>query len=587
MNELQDFQAIFEQIGKIGGSTKKKNSHKINRLFCIDSKFRPLTPVTPKRARELIEKGEATIFRLYPLTLILKKEINKKEISQKSIILSIDDFTKQEQKGLRLKIDPGSRTTGFAILLNGLFIWGMNLTHRIGIVDKLTTRRQCRRGRRNRKTRYRKPRFMNRVGTKKKGWLPPSKMAVINNIINWTKKIMRFCPISAIDVEHVKFDTQKMENPEIQGVEYQQGTLMGFEVRQYLLEKFEHRCFYCGTKNTKLAVEHVFPKAKGGSNRVDNLTVACVECNNKKGTKKIEEFLKDPEKVKKLKERLKGTLKDAAKVNAIRNRLVEDLKALDLNVYCWSGGQTKYNRTSQRFPKDHWLDAACLGISGNKIKIDTNFDEEQNKFIPTFSPLLVKATGRGSRVLITLEDKGDKDYEPEEVVFVGKRKAQRKRKDKRTKFEGIKPAPGFPKMIPLKIDGKPLILDRFSEEYPPERQRKIDGKYHIYTPVAPKRLVSRFGFKTGDIVRAKYTGKCEDLQGLPKTNEEIVPNIDKKVLEKGNWKANNKEGIILKGRIGINSSGSFRIITNLTSKSVSVNWKNCEVIHRKDGYQYE
>lgn len=76
-----------------------------------------------------------------------------------------------------------------------------------------------------------------------------------------------------------------MENPEISGVQYQQGTLQGYEVRQYLLEKWSRKCTYCGVENVPLQIEHIQPLAKGGSDRVSNLCLACEKCNTKKGTK--------------------------------------------------------------------------------------------------------------------------------------------------------------------------------------------------------------------------------------------------------------------------------------------------------------
>src|SRR5260370_22580611 len=98
-------------------------------------------------------------------------------------------------------------------------------------------------------------------------------------------------PDGAMSMELVKFDMQLMEHPEISGVEYQQGTLQGFEVREYLLQKWGRKCTYCGTENVPLQIEHIYPRAKGGSNRVSNLCLACEPCNTAKGTQAIREFL--------------------------------------------------------------------------------------------------------------------------------------------------------------------------------------------------------------------------------------------------------------------------------------------------------
>jgi 5-methylcytosine-specific restriction endonuclease McrA len=177
-----------------------------------------------------------------------------------------------------------------AILQDNRVVWGAELTHRgFQIRDALTLRRQLRRSRRNRKTRYRKPRFLNRRKPEK--WLPPSLMSRVHNILTWLKKLIGFCPITSISQELVRFDTQKMENPEISGTEYQQGTLYGYEVREYLLEKWNRKCAYCGATDTQLEIEHIKPKSKGGSDRVSNLAIACHDCNQAKGNLEIEQFL--------------------------------------------------------------------------------------------------------------------------------------------------------------------------------------------------------------------------------------------------------------------------------------------------------
>jgi 5-methylcytosine-specific restriction endonuclease McrA len=94
-------------------------------------------------------------------------------------------------------------------------------------------------------------------------------------VLTWVHRLRRCCSITAISVELVKFDLQKMEHPEISGVEYQQGTLSGYEVREYLLEQWERRCAYCGTKDVPLQIEYIRPRAKGGTDRISNLTLTC------------------------------------------------------------------------------------------------------------------------------------------------------------------------------------------------------------------------------------------------------------------------------------------------------------------------
>ena len=181
-------------------------------------------------------------------------------------------------------------------------------------------------------------------------------------MLSWVNRLSSIAPVTGIAQELVKFDTQLMQNSDISGVGYQQGELAGFEVREYLLEKFGRKCAYCGVENVPLNIDHVIPRAKGGSDRVSNLVLACVKCNQKKGAKTVEEFLKGkPDALQRVKKQLKAPLKDAAFVNATRWKLFIELKTTELPVEIGSGGRTKYNRQNFHVPKEHWLDALCVG----------------------------------------------------------------------------------------------------------------------------------------------------------------------------------------------------------------------------------
>lgn len=179
---------------------------------------------------------------------------------------------------------------------------------------------------------------------------------------------------------------QLMLNPDIQGNEYQQGTLAGYETREYLLQKWDRTWVYCGAKDIPLQVEHIHPRAKGGSSRLCNLTLSCEKCNLKKGTKDVKEFLKkDPEKLKRILSQTKKPASDAAAVNTTRFALLECLKQFGLPVETASGGLTKFNRSSQLLDKHHWIDAACVGKSTRTLNIKG------------VKPLLIKAIGHGNR----------------------------------------------------------------------------------------------------------------------------------------------------------------------------------------------
>jgi len=339
-----------------------------NFIFVVDVEKRPIAPIHPGLARQLLKQKKAAIYRQFPFTLILKE--------------SRSDTT---VPNLTIKIDPGSKTTGFAILNGAKVIWAAELTHRGQVIkDALLSRRQLRRGRRNRHTRYRQARFLNR--TRPQGWLAPSLQHRVETTLTWADKLIKFAPIGSIIQELVRFDLQQQfENPEISGVEYQQGELVGYEVREYLLNKWNRKCAYCGAEKVPLQVEHIHPKAKGGSNRISNLCLACDPCNKKKGIQDIEQFLaKKPDVLKRIKAQVKRPLKDAAAVNSTRWALFNRLKETGLPVSTGSGGQTKFNRTRLGLPKSHWLDAACVG-------------QVEELDVLSSQPLLIKAGGHGTR----------------------------------------------------------------------------------------------------------------------------------------------------------------------------------------------
>jgi len=341
-----------------------------NQVFVIDGDKRPLTPTSPARARKLLGSGKAAVFRRYPFTIILKRTVGNARPAK-----------------LQLKIDPGSKTTGLAILNGSTVLWAAELTHRGESIKKLlASRKAVRAGRRFRKTRYRKPRFLNR--SRPKDWLAPSLNHRVLTVMTWVNRLSRYSPIKSVAQEFVRFDFQKMENPEISGVEYQQGVLHGYEVREYLLEKWGRQCSYCGAKNTPLEVEHIHPKSKGGSNRISNLSLACRDCNQAKGNSDIRDFLSQkPAVLTRILKQVKAPLTDAAAVNSTRWQLLNALKATGLSVSVGSGGKTKFNRCSQDIPKHHWTDAACVGNTPNLS-------------FKTAQPLLIKACGHGKRQMI-------------------------------------------------------------------------------------------------------------------------------------------------------------------------------------------
>ena len=346
-------------------------------------------PCTPKRARKLLAACRARVHRLIPFCIRLVD----RRLEQSAV------------QPLRLSLDPGSKTTGLAIsriaevtdadgvvepVMHIVFL--MELAHRGRAISEALHARASMRRRRRGKLRYRAPRFSNR--TKPKGWLPPSLQHRIDTVTAWVTRFRRLVPITHLAHELVRFDMQLMQNPDISGIEYHQGTLAGYEIREYLLEKFHRTCAYCDAKGVPLQIEHIHAKARGGSNRISNLTLACGPCNVKKDARDIRDFLaKDPVRLARILKQVKAPLRDAAAVNATRWALLRTLRQTGLPVETGTGGRTKWNRSRLGIQKTHALDAACVGVVQDML----------GATVPT---LRVTCTGRGSRCKTRLNKYG-------------------------------------------------------------------------------------------------------------------------------------------------------------------------------------
>jgi 5-methylcytosine-specific restriction endonuclease McrA len=338
----------------------------VQRVFVLDRRGNPLMPCHPARARELLGKGRAVVARYSPFVIRMK------------------DRDGGDIQPVRLGVDPGSKTTGVAISRDDDrardVMFRLEITHRsASIHKKMQQRAGHRKRRRSANLRHRAPRFSNRA--KPKDWLAPSLRSRVQHVESWARRLQRWCPVSVIDLELVRFDTQLMQNPEISGTEYQRGTLAGYEAREYLLAKFGRKCVYCDAENGPLNIDHAVARSRGGSNRIANLVLACIPCNHEKGDRDVREF--SPERAAKILARAKTPLRDAAAVNSTRLAVLAALRSLGLPVECSTGGRTKFNRHGHGIPKTHALDAACVGVMTGLTSWD--------------GPVLaVKATGRGS-----------------------------------------------------------------------------------------------------------------------------------------------------------------------------------------------
>ena len=239
-------------------------------VMVLNMRGKPIMPTSPGKARMLLKKGKAKVVQRDPFTIQLNYP------------------TGENKQPIILALDPGYKTVGLSAVTNKRELISGEVTLRTDIPERLIEKGMYRRNRRGKNTRYRKPRFEGRDVPK--GWLAPSIQHKLDTYVRLVSKFDKILPITSINIETSPFDTQKMQNPEISGIEYQQGTLQGYEVKEYLLEKWGRKCAYGGETEVPLETEHIIPTSRGGSDRVSNLTIACNNCNEDKGNLPAAEF---------------------------------------------------------------------------------------------------------------------------------------------------------------------------------------------------------------------------------------------------------------------------------------------------------
>lgn len=344
-------------------------------VFVLNRSKKPLDMITNAEARILLRKKLAVIHKVYPFTIRLR-----------------DNSCGSNNKTYTVKLDPGSRTTGVAITDDkDQVVMLAELEHRGHIIKKnLDSRRMIRRSRRSRKTRYRAARFLNR--TKPKGWLAPSVKSRANNVINFIKKYKKLLNINKVMIESVSFDVAQMtSNTKLWGNNYQQGNLYQNKLRSFIFNRSNGKCVYCGAKATE--IDHVIPKAKGGTNSSYNLVASCKSCNQMKSNKTLKEFGKIMNKdYSHLKP--KRLPKDAAIVQIARNYMVKEITKLVSDTTIYDAWLTKYNRDSLGLPKQHYYDALSVGEVPSKFNFLTD------------KILTISAKGRGSRQMCSMNKYG-------------------------------------------------------------------------------------------------------------------------------------------------------------------------------------
>ena len=321
------------------------------------SDTQPIMPANPARARKLLQRGRAVPHHVKGLFGIRLLDRTRAQ----SVVQDV-----------AVNIDPGSQTTGIAVVAddeNGqrTILAAMEIKHRaFNIKATLTRRRVCRRNRRGR-LRFRKPRFNNR--RRKQGTLPPSVDSLRVDTMRVVRILQTMYPVTLIRIERNKFDPQLMTNPDIQGVEYQRGTLFGWQVRAYILERDQGRCVYCQRRNVRLELDHVRPRAVG-SDRVDNLAACCRECNVQKANQPIEQFLTDqPELLQRILDRLnQSNLASATHINAVLPALITEMSTTGLPLQLTNAASVSWTRQQLNVPKTHCYDAALQGRDFQTIK---------------------------------------------------------------------------------------------------------------------------------------------------------------------------------------------------------------------------
>ena len=301
-------------------------------VYVLDIAGKPLIPTERHgKVRRLLREGQAHVVRLQPFSIQLDYESTtyKQEVS--------------------LGIDAGSVHIGVSATTEKKELFAAEVVLRTDIVKKLASRLEMRRTRRNRKTRYRKPRFDNR--RKKDGWLAPSIRNKVDSHLKVIRLVHSLLPVTKTTIEVAQFDVQKIKNDAIQGVEYQQGEQMGFwNVREYVLARDNHQCQHCkGKSGDKVLNVHHLESRKTGGNAPNNLITLCETCHKAYHRGEFE-----------LKVKRGTSLRDAAVMNIMRWAVYEQAKHEFGNVHLTYGYVTKHTRIENRIEKSHCADAFCI-----------------------------------------------------------------------------------------------------------------------------------------------------------------------------------------------------------------------------------
>ena len=326
-----------------------------NMVYVINKDGSPLMPCKPVIARLLLKQGKAKCIKRTPFTI--------------KLLYQATSYTQH----LTLGIDTGSGTIGTAVVDNdNQVVYVSQVEVRNDINDKMIQRAKYRVNRRNRKTRYRKARWLNRANSIRKDRFSPTMTSKINSHLKEVKFVNSILPISKIIVETATFDPHALKNPAVLQNKwlYQKGVNYGFaNTKAYVLDRDRHKCQYCKgkTKDSRLHVHHITFRRNKGSDEPENLVTLCKTCHDK---------LHAGEIILKTYGKTKNNLKHATQMNSIRIQLLKCLPDAQETF----GYITKEHRQLMDLPKEHCFDAvaiACLNNISNDGLLSVDFKSDK------------------------------------------------------------------------------------------------------------------------------------------------------------------------------------------------------------------
>ncbi len=319
-----------------------KQNTSVSAVYVLNMRGQPLMPTTPRKAKKLLKEGKANIVKRTPFTIQLKYA------------------TGETVQPVRLGADSGYESVGLSAVTAKKELFSAEVKLRNDMVKLNSERRQYRKSRRNRKTWYRQPRFLNRK--RPKGWLPPSIQHKLDSHIKLIDKVREILPVSHINIEVASFDIQKIKNPEITGIDYQNGAQKdSWNVREYVLHRDGHICQHCKGKSGDPVLEahHIISRQVGGDSPENQITL-CSTCHEKVSQGKLKLDIASPKE-----------FKAETFMSTVRWMLVNELQELGYEVTPTYGYITKNNRISLGLPKSHINDAFVIagGTSQERLSV--------------------------------------------------------------------------------------------------------------------------------------------------------------------------------------------------------------------------